>query len=580
MKLKNTNIILIFILFLTGNINTIKGQDLEKIGKDDIFKYSGGLQFSSMAYGTKGMENRRDPFFYTINANLNLTLFNVVNVPLSAHYSKSNYDYTKPTFNHFGISPSYKFLTVHAGYRSMQLSSYSLSGLTFLGGGIEVNPKDLPIKFSAMYGKFAKAVPYKQEHENFNSNNRFDRPGYRRMGYGGKLTVGKNEQSVEFIFFKAKDDPNSIPDPGPESGLTPKENLVIGFHTRNKITERISLQTEYSLSALSRDVRLPERKMETFTYVNNLGGLFTPRYSTSVNGTFSGSLSYSAQSFSFGVNYKRVPPGYKSLGTTYLSNDIENIHLNVQKSLFDNKITLSGNIGTEHNNLDKSLQNTNKRVIGSANCNISLLNPLNINLNYSNFNSNTAPVNTTFRDTFRYVQVTKNYGANLSYQISNNKMAHNFNVNTNYQNVNTLNQTATRVNNRNTKTFNSIFSYSLNLTPLQINLLSSFHINYFMPPGQDKNIAYGPTIGGGKAFLEGKLRTRFNYSFQINSASGSQKNKAHIVRINGSYNISTHHILRISLSMRSQNSNSDETEQQEKSIKNEYKARLTYSFNF
>lgn len=579
MKLFRNYIILIFIFYTIGNIKTIHSQDLDNIGKEDIFKYNGSLQVSSMAYETQGMENRRDPFFYTINANLSFTLFNVVNIPLSAHYSKNNYDYTKPTFNHFGISPNYKFLTVHAGYRSMQLSSYSLSGLTFLGGGIEVNPKDLPVKFSAMYGKFAKAVPYKQEHENFNSNNRFDRPGYRRMGYGGKLTIGKNKQSVELIFFKAKDDPNSIPEPEAESGLSPKENLVVGFHTRNKITDRISLQTEYSLSALSRDIRLPERKMETFTYVNNLGGLFTPRYSTSVNGVFSGNLSYSTKSFSFGVNYKRVPPGYKSLGTTYLSNDTENIHLNVKKSIFDNNITLSGNIGTEHNNLDKSQKNTDKRIISSANCNINLFNPLNINLNYSNFNSNTAPVNTTFRDTFKYVQVTKNYGANISYQISNNKTTHNFNVNTNYQNVNTLNQTATKVNNRNTKTFNSIFSYSFNLTPLQINLLGSFHFNSFIPAGQAENVAYGPTIGGGKAFLESKLRTRFTYSFQTNSSSGNQNNKVHIVRINGSYNISTHHNIRFSMSMRNQHSKTQE-EQQSSNITKEYKARLTYSFNF
>lgn len=576
MKLKDTNIILLFVLCLAGNINMVNGQDLDKIGEDNIFKYNGGLQVSSMAYGTQGMENRQDPFFYTINANLNFTLFEAINIPLSAYYSKSNYDYTKPTFNHFGISPSYKSLTVHAGYRSMQLSSYSLSGLTFLGGGVEVNPEDLPIKFSAMYGKFGKAVPYEEGRENFSSNNRFDRPGYRRMGYGGKLTIGKNEQSVEFIFFKAKDDPGSIPDPDPESGLSPKENLVIGFHTRNKITDRISLQTEYTLSALSRDIRLPERKMETFTYVNNLGGLFTPRYSTSVNGVFSGSLSYSAQSFSFGVKYKRVPPEYKSLGTTYLSNDIENIHLNLKKSFFDNKITLSGNIGTEHNNLDKSQKNTNKRIIGSANCNINLFNPLNINLNYSNFNSNTAPVSTAFRDTFKYAQVNKNYGANLSYQISKNKLAHNFNINTNFQNVNTLNLTATKVNNRNTKTFNSILSYNLNLTPLQINLLSSFHFNYFLPAGQEKNLAFGPTIGGGKAFLEGKLRTRFNYSFQINSTAEHQKDKEHIVRINSSYNISTYHNLRFSVSMRSKAFK--DTGQKE--ISKEYKARLTYSFNF
>jgi len=572
------NKIFLYIVFVLASAIAAHSQDLDKIGKEDIFKYNGGLQVSSMAYNTQGMQNRRDPFFYTISANLNMTLFNVINIPLSAHYSKNNYDYTRPTFNHFGVSPSYKFLTVHAGYRSMQLSSYSLSGLTFLGGGIEINPKDIPVKFSAMYGKFAKAVPFKQESENYHSNNRFDRPGYKRMGYGGKVTIGKKNHTLDLILFKAKDDPNSIPEPGPEADIAPKENLVIGFHTRNKITERISLQAEYSLSALSRDMRLPERRMESFTYINNLGGLFSPRYSTSVNGVFTGSLSYSANSFSLGVNYKRVPPGYESLGTTYLTNDIQHVRLNIKKSFFKNQITLSGNIGSEQNNLDKSLKNTNKRIIGSANCNISLLNPLNISLNYSNFNSNTAPVNTTFRDTFKYVQVTKNYGANLSYQISDNKLAHNFNVNSNYQNVNTLNKTATRLDQRNTNTFNAVFSYSLSWIPVQINLFGSFNYNSFLPADQGKNVSYGPTLGGGKAFLEGKLRTRFNYSFQTNSSSATHDAKTHIVRVNSSYNISAHHNLRISVSMREQESKV--VDQKEKSIREEYKARLTYSFNF
>ena len=578
MKLIIRTISPVLIFLIAGISAGVYAQDLDEMSKEDIFKYNGGLNISVNGYGTRGMENRRDPLFYTINANLNLTLLNVVDIPVSAHYSKNDYSYSRPTFNHFGLSPNYKCVTLHLGYRSMQLSSYSLSGVTFLGAGVEIKPENFPLKFSGMYGRFAKGVPFKEDSTNTNSNNRFDVPGYERWGYGGKVTYKKNQQTFSLLIFKAADKPNSIPDPGPESGITPKENLVIGFSTKNTITEKISLNTEYNLSALTRDIRLPERITESFTYVNNLGSLFTPRYSTSVNGAFTGNLSYSAESFSLSLAYKRVAPDYKSLGTTYLSNDIENIHLNLQKSFFDNKLSLSGNLGTERNNLNGNLKNTNQRIIGGINCNIGFFKSLNISFNYSNFNSSTSPAATTLRDTFKYVQVSENYGINTSYQLSGKQYSHNFTLNTTLQTVNTLNRTATRLKERNTETFNTTLTYNFSVNSIKLNLNAALNYNYFQTAGQGKNIAYGPTLGAGKTFFNNDLRTQCNYSLQKNSLPGDQNATKNILRLNGSYTITSAHSLRFSMSMMARSF--DQTKDKENPNQNEYKARITYNFNF
>lgn len=569
-------IIYIIITISLVAINTY-AQNLESVSFDDWFKYKGGLNLNSTAYSAVGMESRRDPFFWGIDANLNFTLFNIINVPLTAHYSKDNNTFSHPTYNYFGVSPSYKFITVHAGYRSMQLSTYSLSGLTFLGGGVEINPENSIVKFSAMYGRFNKAVPYKIDSGYVASTNPFSVEGYERWGYGGKLTIGREKHSVDLILFKAKDDVNSIPDPGEESGIKPQENLVVGFNTRNQLTEKISLQLEYSLSAFSRDIRVAERKMETFTYVNNIGDLFTPRYSSSVNSAYSANLNYSGETFSAGIVYKHIDPEYKSLGTTYMSNDLENIYLNLKKSFLKNGLSFSGNIGQERNNLSNTLEATDKRVIGSVNCNISLLNPLNISLNYSNFNANSLPVATTMQDTFKYVQVNENYGINASYQLSGEKFTHSLSLNSMVQTMNTLNQNATAVTDINTEVYNIGFGYSLYWIKLKLNLISSINYNNFQPgEGIGKTTGIGPSLGLNKGFLQNKMQTSLMYTYQNNKTSGTNESQMSVIRFNGSYKVTGHQSLRLSFSMMFRtNDNYEEIIKQE-----EYNARLTYSYSF
>ena len=102
-------LIYFIILFNLLAVNAVS-QNLDELTTEDWFKYRGGLSLNTTAYSAVGMDNSRDPFYWGLDANLNFTLFNLVNVPLSAHFSKDNNTYSHPVYNHIGVSPTYKFI--------------------------------------------------------------------------------------------------------------------------------------------------------------------------------------------------------------------------------------------------------------------------------------------------------------------------------------------------------------------------------------------------------------------------------------------------------------------------------------
>jgi predicted metalloprotease len=132
----------------------LNAQDIEQVVKAKPVKVSGGATASTSFYDVNGEEDTRDPYFWQVMANINFNFWGVVDMPFSAYFAKKNVRYQQPSFQQFGMSPKYKAVTLHLGYRNMTFSNYSLAGLTFLGAGIEYNPKDYWLKASAMYGRF------------------------------------------------------------------------------------------------------------------------------------------------------------------------------------------------------------------------------------------------------------------------------------------------------------------------------------------------------------------------------------------------------------------------------------------
>ena len=150
---------LVFPVIITVNTESIS-QDLTNIKDAKPIIVSGGFNINTSAIGASGMELNRDPYYWQLNANMTFNLYGIISLPFSGTLTKENKTFNQPSFNQFGMSPKYKNVTLHLGYRNMIFSSYSLSGLTFLGIGIEVISDDIPVSFSAMYGRFSKAVQF------------------------------------------------------------------------------------------------------------------------------------------------------------------------------------------------------------------------------------------------------------------------------------------------------------------------------------------------------------------------------------------------------------------------------------
>lgn len=559
------------LLFLLAIGGYVSGQDLEQVLKSKPVTVRGGLSTSSSVYNTWGMTSRRDPYFWQLNANINFNIYGVLDVPFSASFSKANQQYQQPSFKQFGASPHYKAFTVHLGYRSMTLSQYSLSGLTFLGVGAEYKPSDFWLNVSAMYGRFTKAISPADSLRQM-----YEPVSYKRMGSGLKLIFLPKNQTFELVFFKGWDDANSLHDTSSIHGITPADNFILGFASRNKLSDKISIQTEYSLSAYTTNTNTPLKQFDKYSYLNNLGNLYKPRYSSSIGHAYSVGLTYQGSVMGYGITYKRVDPGYQSLGSTYIENDLEDVLFSVNSSLFKNKVTISSSLGQQRNNLDNDQQTVSKRVIGSANVSYLISQSLNCNVSYSNYTTSSQPTTINFGDSIRYYQINKNTSVALNYNTGSSEVKHGVSLVVAYQDASTLNQTATERLRTGTTMVNSNLSYQLNMVKQATAITVAFQqTNY--KAGTSENNSFGPSLSLQKALVKNKLKLTGSYGYQATTQSGANGGSASIFRLNANIQVHKRHALRWSSSYSVRNQSSSAGIQ---THTREFQSALQYQLSF
>ncbi|MFT3738788.1 MAG: hypothetical protein QM786_08510 [Breznakibacter sp.] len=568
-----TNILnrLLVISILSVATGIVSAQDIEQVAKSKPVKITGGLSANTSLYGAWGMDSRQDPFFWQMVANMNFNFWGVVDMPFSAYFAKENVRYQQPSFSQFGMSPHYKSVTLHLGYRNMTFSPYSLAGLTFLGAGIEFQPKDSWIKANAMYGRFFRAISATDS-----AQNRFRDPSYERWGGGFSVTASNKKNELSLIVFKAADKPGSIPDPPASYGIAPAENLVIGIGAKAQVIPQIFVSADYTLSAYTADLRTEEKDFQKYTYLNNLGGLFTPRYSSSLHKALETSVNYNGGTFNAGITYKRIDPGYASLGSTFIENDLEDVLLNLSKSFANNKFTLSGNVGQQRNNLDGDKQTENKRVIGSANAAWSVNQSLNINANYSNFTSNTQPTLINFTDSIKYFQINENTSLSLNYNKGTAKLRHSVSLMVALQKATSLNRSATQSLETNNNMVNTSVSYQAGFPQKGLAATTSFQNSVFKN-GLTTTRNYGPNIALNKELLKNKLKLTLSYGYNKVQLSGEGKNSGtQIIRFNSDFQAGKHQSLHLQTSyMRRKDAEKTGT-----LAPRELQASLSYQFTF
>ncbi len=559
-------IVYLFIVLLGVFQTKVYAQDLEKIGKKDPIKVNGGLSFSNIFYAVDGIQARRDPSLWFMSGNINFNLYGW-SVPLSVSLSQHNKSTFQQPFNQYGLSPKYKWLTLHAGYRNLSFSPYTLAGHTFLGGGIEMNPGKY--KFAAMYGRMLKAVD-----EDTLSTKSLS-PSFQRMGWGWKAGYEDEGNGVEVSMFHAKDDIGSISYIPEKNDVKPGENLVLGISAKTKITKRFSVQGEFGNSAYTRDIRAEKSSSARSVYAN-LGNLFIYRTSTSNYSAYKLNGTYSLEKYTFGMTYERIQPGYRSMGTYFFNNDMENITVNTTARAKKDKVSIGLNLGTQRNNLQNTETNTVKRYIGSLNLTYTPNPKWNFNATYSNFQTSTAMSQRIQQfqnlDSLRFYQVSQSANGGLGYNGGNKERKHGVNLNLGYQV--SKNTQKSNSDNNDSKFYNVNLSYRFTLVPKNVGISIGVNGNESVL-SNTTTYTLGPTASINRSLFKKALRCTVSTSYNNVFTGGINTSTVLNFNFNNSFIFFKKHSIML---------NAMVVNRQAKSSKStnfiEYTCTVGYSFSF
>lgn len=516
-------------------------QNLEAIGKGDPIKISGGASLSQIFYTASGIDNRRDPYSYYATGNLNFSLYGW-SVPLSFSVSNQSATFQQP-FNQFSLHPTYKWVTLHAGFSSMNFSPYTVGGHLFSGVGVDATPTP-KLKISALYGRFLKAV---QPDTTAGSD---VKAAYDRYGYGMKVGYGDGKDFIEAIMFRAQDEQQSIRYV-PEDVL-PEENLVVGLTGGKLLFQKVLLRAEWATSALTRDTRAEGTTTENL--LGKLGGLYSPRTSSSYYNAMKTNLTYQGNGYSVGVGYERIDPGYRTLGAYFFNNDLENVTVNATTALLQGKVNASASIGSQRDNLDGSKATTLTRLVSSANVAFAPTPKFTLSLSYSSFLSYTnvrsqfVTVNQLtqydFVDTLNYTQISQNASLNTMYQLGANKNKRQT-ISLNVTAQDAVDKQAGVTQNTGLRYYNFNSSYSLTLAPQSLTLSATFNLN--MSDGATtQSRTLGPTLSATKQFFNKMLRTTASVSQNESYANGLHTGSVLNARLSGSTSIKKKHNISLS----------------------------------
>ena len=393
-------------ILVTAFATSTCAQDIERLADQKALSIHGGIDARAIFYKASGIAPRYLPFNYFLTGTPVVTLYGI-QVPLYFSFSRQQNSFTQP-FNQFGLSPEYKWVTVHAGYRNLQYSPFTLAGHTFLGAGIDMRPGKWRI--GGMYGRFNKATVLDTLQgvyiENFS---------FRRTGYAAKVGYGTDQSYFDIITLRAKDHPQSVQGSEQTSldsmHITPAENWVNGFQGRIALLKgKLIVEIDGAFSLYTNDTRLGAiadsslndeiKRFERFTTVN---------YSSELYGAFQASVAYKVRFMSLKLQYRFVDAGYKSMGAYFLNNDLENWTINPSFNLAQGMIRFYGSLGVQRDNLQNTKRATAHRIIGAANLSAQFTDNFGVDVSYTNFSNTQRARTIRFADSLRVAQSTQNF---------------------------------------------------------------------------------------------------------------------------------------------------------------------------
>lgn len=471
-------------------------------------RFTGEMNLTTGYYEMKGLRGIQGQFNPWI-ANGNFTLMSRSGwvVPVNFLWSSQNYQYRQP-YNQIGTSPQFKkWLKLHGGYRNVYFSPLTLAGHSFLGGGIELNPGILRI--GAVYGKLNRAIES-------NYANPDQVASFERTGYSLKVGLGNQRDYFDVILLKAADNPSSI-----QTGnrpLKPAENLVVGISSRLHLSPKLRLEIDAAGSAYTNDLRTDEIAATQVQaadqelhaqYLQHTKDVFIPRASTQAYSAVQASLVRKGKYTDLKMRYKRIEPGYKSMGAYYFQTDLESFLIAPTLKMFKNRLILQSSVGYQHDNLLNQKKTQTDRLIGSANLSLSTDNSLMIDVGFSNYGITQKTGYISLNDTLRLSQNDRTFSGNMMKLWVGKSATHNVMASAIYQELQDLNLL--------TADFNQNWNYNFNYSWQNFSLYMDVNVGYSYTQTKAlgmNTVFQGPSLNVSKKLLKSqKLSTSLGISY-------------------------------------------------------------------
>lgn len=524
-------------LLLIGS--AASAQDLSSLGQTEPVKFSGAVELRGTLYRMDGLPARREPFSWLLVGSPTLALYGV-SIPMSFVVSEQERAFRQP-FNQFGLSPTYRWATVHLGYRNVNFSPYTLGGHTMLGGGFELRPGLLRIGFMA--GRLNRAtvvdttrqalVPY----------------SFTRRGFAAKVGVGSESNYFDLSFLKAADDSTTIPDGvgAYEYPVSPAANSVLGYQLRLTLLRHFTLESDGAASVFTRDVNSPIALDSLDEPVlDRLQGFMPLNATSELNAAASVSLGYLRQGNGLKVAYKRIDPEFKSMGTYFFNSDLESWTLMPSAVLFKNAVRLNGSLGFQRDNIQNQKEASNRRVIGALNASMQFSPQFGLDLMYSNFSNDQKARTERFADSLRIVQTTQTLGVMPRFLWATAELQHVVSASANVSRLDDFNNYLGEGAQRNSiATRQAYVHYSVTFVPRQLTVYVGANRTALRSDAFD-DLYQGVNAGANVRLFESALDVGVMVSFTQNRGESTKANILN-TSLNASYRFSKHQRVRLGM---------------------------------
>lgn len=384
-------------------------QDVEQAIKAPPVKLTGSFGMGGR-YAASTRTTYANNFGSYAQISLNARFFGALDVPVSFRYSDQEFSFSRPSFQSFGLSPSYKWITVHGGYRSFQLSRYLLSGINMVGGGLDLKPGIF--RFSAYYGNMARRYDYGYNHPDFAGR---DYLYYKRKIIAGKIGVEKGNNHFLIHLMKAVDDETTGDVAVLDSlNIKPKENLAASVAAGAMLFRRLTLSAEVAASVMNEDKRA--RPIDFDPSLKKWSDALMP-----INESSRYYLAYNADAsltvgrVTVGLRYEHVDPNYAALGITYLRNNINHYLVTTSAALFRSKLNLSAQAGIQTDNSKNYFITTEKQLIYNIAGQYRAGRRFDMNFGYNNFSTSRESRLQEFRDSLYISAGNTGYNAQIRF---------------------------------------------------------------------------------------------------------------------------------------------------------------------